>query len=63
MIRGYASVRHRLEGELFEEVMVSIEAASQDRLAQHGDMSQDPGIWSGELATGFSASASDVNGE
>ena len=40
----YADVRHRLEGELFAEVMTSIEAASQDRLAQHGDMSQDPGF-------------------
>ena len=30
--------------ELFAEVMTSIEAASQDRLAQYGDMSQDPGF-------------------
>ena len=39
---AYANVRHRLEAELFSEVMTSIEAASQDRLAQYGDMSQDP---------------------
>ena len=39
---AYANVRHRLEAELFTEVMTSIEAASQDRLAQYGDMSQDP---------------------
>ena len=41
---SYLGVRHRLESELFAEVMSSIEAASQDRLAQHGDMSQDPGF-------------------
>ena len=40
----HAETRHRLETELFTEVMTSIEAASQDRLAQHGDMSQDPGF-------------------
>ncbi len=37
----YADVRHRLESELMAEVMQSLEAASQDRLAQYGDMSQD----------------------
>ena len=40
----YADVRHRLESELMVEVMTSVEALSQDRLAQHGDMSQDPGF-------------------
>ena len=38
----YADVRHRLEDELRLEVMNSIEACNQDRLAQDGDMSQDP---------------------
>ena len=39
---AYADVRHRLEEELRIEVMDSIEACTQDRLAQRGDMSQDP---------------------
>lgn len=38
----HADIKHRLESELTTEVMSSIEAASQDRLAHHGDMSQDP---------------------
>ncbi len=38
----YAEVRHRLESELMTEIMTSLEAASQDRLAHYGDMSQDP---------------------
>ena len=39
---AFANVRHRLEDELRVEVMDSIEACNQDRLAQRGDMSQDP---------------------
>ena len=39
---AYADVRHRLEEEMRLEVMHSIEACTQDRLAQRGDMSQDP---------------------
>ena len=57
---AYADIRHRLEGELFAEVMTSIEAASQDRLAQYGDMSQDPGFRSGELDPRVSAPSGDV---
>ena len=35
-------IRNKLEDELSNEVMKSIDASMNDRLAQNGDMSQDP---------------------
>ena len=38
----FADVVRRLEAELALELMESIESSMDDRLAQNGDMSQDP---------------------
>jgi hypothetical protein len=38
----FADVVHRLEMELMRELMSSMESSMDDRLAQNGDMSQDP---------------------
>jgi len=38
----FADVVRRLEFELTEELMSSIDSSMDDRLAQNGDMSQDP---------------------
>ncbi len=38
----FADIVRRLETELTVELMASIEASMDDRLAQNGDMSQDP---------------------
>jgi hypothetical protein len=38
----FAGVVRRLETELMQELMSSIESSMDDRLAQNGDMSQDP---------------------
>ena len=38
----FADITRRLETELTQELMASIESSMDDRLAQNGDMSQDP---------------------
>jgi hypothetical protein len=38
----FADIVRRLETELTVELMASIEASMDDRIAQNGDMSQDP---------------------
>ena len=40
--KDYQEIRHKLEDELSKEIMRSIDASMNDRLAQNGDMSQDP---------------------
>ena len=40
--KDYQDIRNKLEDELSNEVMKSIDASMNDRLAQNGDMSQDP---------------------
>jgi len=38
----FSDITRRLETELTQELMASIESSMDDRLAQNGDMSQDP---------------------
>lgn len=39
---AHAEVARRLETELSQEIMRSVQRSMDDRLAQSGDMSQDP---------------------
>jgi hypothetical protein len=38
----FADIVRRLEAELTQELMASIDGSMDDRIAQNGDMSQDP---------------------